>query len=132
ELLLPVYQKIEAVKPGYLLVTQQKPTQNGLAEHFGLFNHRGEAVIPIGVYSDIRPFSQKGAENLYLAIWSDPYPTVAEKKENERSNKTYVILQVEGQGTRVVNTFTAADPLYPSGLDIETGMLRYRINHDIR
>ncbi len=122
ELLPQVYQKIEVLKSGDMLVTQEKEVGNGTEEHFGLFNRKGKEIIPTGVYSDIKPL--KSTDNLYLAIWSDPYPIIAEQKETEYENKAYVVLKVEGNSAKVINTFTAGT-VYPWHLDSETGMLRY-------
>lgn len=126
ELLPPVYRKIEVLKTGHVLVTQEKEVQGGVEEHFGLFSSKGEEIIPLGVYSTIKPFN-KSAENLYLATWSDPYPTIAEKKASRDANNTYIILKVEGSTAKVVNTFTASN-VYPWHLDVETGMLWYHRN----
>src|SRR5699024_135875 len=74
ELLPPVYRKIEVLASGHVLVTQEKEVENGIEEHFGLFNSKGEEIIPLGLYSTIKHFG-KGNENLYLAARSAPYPT---------------------------------------------------------
>ncbi|MGV3762940.1 WG repeat-containing protein [Parapedobacter sp.] len=130
ELLPAVYQKIEVLKSGHVRVTQEKEVENGIERYFGLFDNKGKEIIPLGVYSDIKPFTQPGGGNLYLAIWSDPYPTVAEKKETAFADKTYLILRVDGLKPRVVNSFAAAGQVYLSGWDAETGMLPYRINNE--
>jgi len=123
ELLPPVYQKIEVTKAGHVLVSQEKEAQEGIEEHVGLFSPTGEEIVPVGVYSSIKAFS--GCErSLYLVTWSDPYPTMAEWKERNDSNKTYVILEVDGSASRVVNTFTAST-VHMMQLDTETGMLQY-------
>lgn len=123
ELLPPVYQKIEVTKAGHVLVSQEKKAPEGMEEHFGLFSPMGEEIVPVGVYSSIKAFS--GCERaLYLVTWSDPYPTMAEWKEGNDSNKTYVILEVDGSVSRVVNTFTAST-VHMIQLDAETGMLQY-------
>lgn len=127
ELLPPVYQKIEILKKsGHILVTQEKESKNGVEEHFGLFNSRGEEIVPVGVYSTILSFTN-GCESHYLATWSDPYPTTAALHETRYENKAYVILKVEGSSIEVINTFTASG-VYPSHLDVKTGMLWYKKN----
>lgn len=130
ELLPPVYRKIEVLESGHVLVTQEKRVVNGIEEHFGLFDSKGKEIIPLGLYSAIKHFD-KSADDLYLAIQSDPYPTIKEKKATGHDNKTYVILKVEGPAPRVVNRFTAAGQVYPSGWDAETGMLQYRIKNEV-
>lgn len=128
QILPPVYRKIEIIKPGVLLVTQERAVKGGLEEHFALLDSYGRTLVPLGTYSDIRPFTQSGAENLFLAIWSDPYPTIAEKKKGDYTNQTYVILKVEHDGNQVIHSFIAAGPVNPTDLDMETGMLRYGVN----
>ncbi|WP_165793029.1 WG repeat-containing protein [Sphingobacterium haloxyli] len=123
ELLPPVYQKIEVTKAGHVLVAQEKEVPEGVEEHLGLFSPRGEEIVPLGVYSSIKAFSE-GERALYLATWSDPYPTTAEWKERNDTNKTYLILEVDGSSSRVVNTFTAST-VHVTQLDAETGMLQY-------
>lgn len=123
ELLPPVYQKIEVTKAGHVLVSQEKKVPEGMEEHLGLFSSMGEEIIPIGVYSSIKAFFG-GERALYLVTWSDPYPTIAEWKERNDVNKTYVILEVDGSASRVVNTFTAST-VHMTQLDAETGMLQY-------
>ncbi|MGO3109663.1 MAG: WG repeat-containing protein [Sphingobacterium sp.] len=126
ELVPGVYQKIEVLKTGHVLVTQEKEVGNGMEEHFGLFNRNGKEIIPAGKYSDIKPFD-KSTDNLYLAVSSETYPTIEEKKETQYANKTYVIIKVDGNSTKVINTFSAS-MVYPWHLDPETGMLRYKRN----
>ncbi|HLT87463.1 MAG TPA: WG repeat-containing protein [Sphingobacterium sp.] len=123
ELLPPVYDKIEVTKAGHVLVSQEKEVPEGIEEHVGLFSPTGEEIVPVGVYSSIKAFFE-GDRALYLVTWSDPYPTMEEWKENNDTNKTYVILEVDGSGSRVVNTFTAST-VHMAQLDAETGMLQY-------
>ena len=123
ELLPPDYHKIDVMKHGHVLVTREKEEPEGVEEHVGLFSPTGGEIIPVGVYSTIKPFFTANRA-LYLATWSDPYPTTREWKERRDANKTYVVLEVTGNSARVVNTFTAST-VYVSQLDTKTGMLRY-------
>jgi len=123
ELLPPVYQKIEVTKAGHVLVSEEKKVPEGIEEHLGLFSPMGEEIVPLGVYSSIKAFFE-GERALYLATWSDAYPTTAEWKERNDTNKTYVILEVEGSASQVVNSFTAST-VHMAQLDAETGMLQY-------
>jgi len=132
ELLPAVYRKIEVLKSGHVRVTQEKEVKNGIERYFGLFDNKGKEIIPLGVYSDIKHFTQPGADNLYLAIQRDPSPITEEKKVVGHGNKTYVILNVEGPTPRVVNSFTAAGQVYPSEWDVETDMLQYRVNSEVQ
>ena len=123
ELLPPDYHKIEVMKHGHVLVTREKEVPEGVEEHVGLFSPAGGEIIPMGVYSTIKPFFTANRA-LYLAAWSDPYPTTREWKEMPDTNKTYVVLEVTGNSSHVVNTFTAST-VYVGHLDAETGMLQY-------
>ncbi len=123
ELLPPDYHKIEVMKHGHVLVTREKEEPEGVEEHVGLFSPAGGEIIPMGVYSTIKPFFTANRA-LYLAAWSDPYPTTREWKEMPDTNKTYVVLEVTGNSSHVVNTFTAST-VYVGHLDAETGMLQY-------
>src|SRR5690606_6629681 len=51
-----------------------------------------KAIIPMGVYSTLRPFHQ--SDNLFLATWDDNYPTIAQQQASEGKNNRYVILEV--------------------------------------
>jgi len=123
ELFPPVYREIEVLRSGHVLVTQQKEVGNGIEEHFGLFDSKGKAIIPLGVYSGIKPFDES-VDNLYLATLSDFYPTMEEKKAARYENKDYVILNVIGITYTVTNRFVAGQ-VSTSALDVETGMLPY-------
>lgn len=123
EMLPPRYRKIEVMKAGHVLVTQEKKVREGVEEHVGLFSAMGEEIIPVGVYSSIKSFFNT-ERALYLATWSDPYPTTAEWKKGQDTNKTYVILEVDGESYSVRNTFTAST-VSAGSLDVETGMLPY-------
>ncbi|QEC53912.1 WG repeat protein [Anseongella ginsenosidimutans] len=125
KLLPPVYKSIKVLRTGHLFVRQEKKTKDGVQEHVGLYTKTGEVVIPPGVYSEIKPFDK--VDNLYLAIRSNPYPTVEEKKASRHDNKDYVILKVEGNAYTETNKFTA-NIVSTWSLDEETGMLYYRQN----
>lgn len=125
EILPPDYTGIAMLAENYLLVKREKDSARGTEVHFGLYSASGKTIIPEGVFSNIEPFAE--VPNLYLAEWHDTYPTLAEQKARETANKPYVLLRIKGNGYTVVHQFTAS-VVYTRGLNIQTGMLKYRKN----
>lgn len=119
----PVYNRIRIVGDSCLL-TKRETEKEGVAEElFGLHSVSGRIIIPEGVFSAIEPIAERG--NLYLAEWHEVYPSIAEHRANTAENKRFVLIKVDSEAYSVVHQFTAST-VHASGLDAETGMLRYR------
>lgn len=120
-ILPPVYKEIKITRTGQLIVKQENIVKEVVEEYAGLYTETGKAVIPIGVYSEIKSFRK--VDDLYLAIQHNPDPPV--KKTSMDENKDYVVLKVSGNSFTVINRFSA-NLIFKEALDMETGMLPYR------
>ena len=124
QLVPPIYRKIEVLETGHMLATQEAEDEKGIKEQFTLISPKGKKIIPLGLYSEIRPFGKR-AQDLYLATLRELNPVEGGKKGSKVENRKYVILKAEGDFIKTINTFSA-NAVYPWSLDVESGMLRYR------
>lgn len=121
EVILPsVYKEIDVLRTGQLIVKQEVIVDDGVIEHMGLFTEKGEVVIPLGVYSEIKPFQE--VDNLYLAVKSN---SLQVKKISMNKRKDYVVLKVSDNSYTVTNRFLA-NLIFIWALDRKTGMVPYR------
>ncbi|HLT86782.1 MAG TPA: WG repeat-containing protein [Sphingobacterium sp.] len=119
-ILSPLYEEIDVLRTGQLVVKQAEITDDGMKEYMGLFTEKGEVVIPLGEYSEIKPFQE--VDNLYLAVQSDSHLV---KKISTDKSKDYVVLKVSDNSYNVTNRFSA-NLIFTWALDPETGMIPYR------
>lgn len=119
-ILSPLYKDIDVLRTGQLVVKQGEVIDDGMKEYMGLFTERGEVVIPLGEYSEIKPFQE--VDNLYLAVESNPHLV---KKISTKKSKDYVVLKVSDNSYTVTNRFSA-NLIFTWALDPETGMIPYR------
>lgn len=123
EILAPIYKHIEVLKPGHLLVRQERQVNEGKQEDVGLYSKTGEVIIPTGDYAEIKPFYQ--VNGFYLAKLHDSHPMLNDKQKNKDQNRQYVVCQINKDSFRIVNRFTSSFVITHS-LDMETGFLQYK------
>lgn len=124
-ILPPVYKEIEVLNTGQLIVKQENKDKEGIEEYMGLYTETGDVVIPLGIYSEIKPFQK--TDNLYLATQSTPHSTV-EAEALEPENKDYVILKVTDNAYIETNKFSGS-MIFTWALDMETGLMPYHQKH---
>ena len=127
--LAPEYKEIQVLEQGNIRTIREKETSTGIEAHVALRSASGAVIVPEGVFSDLQYIPQ--STNLYLAQWDETYPSVEEQKEMKyaKVNRTYVVLQVQGDSYQVLRQFTASQVI-PSSYDPETNLLKYRIQQE--